>query len=644
MTRTALVADGDLTSMGETRAFTMRADAKAFRMFVDSLYSDKIKAPIRELASNAHDAHVVAGKADVPFEMHLPTLTEPEFRVRDFGPGMDHDTVMELYTCMFSSTKDGSNEEVGGFGIGSKSPFAYTDTFSVTAFDGTHRRDYFAHLSTAGIPQLTHLETAHDTSPRGVLVSFPVAVKDFGSFAEAWAKLEPGFITKPVMSGHEYEPEPQPESFMSGPGWVAYEVRNYWDHGGSVLIRQGCVIYPGPDFLRQPSAWRSLKVVIDVPVGTFGVAATREALEWDSESRSLFNAMAEDIRDQEAGMIQAKIEAATSRQAALKEARTWSRTLSALYGDNFLGRDKVFFRGRPLRTYVEIPAPKPGQPALLMRAGKVCTKVEYRDDNHLVVRREIPVPREATRLAALRRDVGTDQVLTTYATGKALKKLVQLLDLPLDRVIPAAKLDDVVISRSPRGKAKLEGVYRDYARAVTDPNELEEEFLFIPKIERAGSAWKGHEPSFYTQLLGLPVYSAIASAHSRLTRMGGSLVDEAMVREALEGHRANAQAFVDYDTTVRLLGEDLYYHSEARNALLAAEGVTRPPVAYGHADWSLVEAASSWLGIKGKPLAFYVDLRAKYPMLVGTDNNDRLSYIAAQNTPQIDTTSVPALP
>lgn len=642
MTRTALVADGDLTSMGETRAFTMRADAKAFRMFVDSLYSDKIKAPIRELASNAYDAHVVAGKAGVPFEMHLPTLIEPEFRVRDFGPGMDHDTVMELYTCMFSSTKDGSNEEVGGFGIGSKSPFAYTDTFSVTAFDGTHRRDYFAHLSTAGIPQLTHLETTHDTSPRGVLVSFPVAVKDFGSFAEAWAKLEPGFITKPVMSGHEYEPEPQPESFMSGPGWVAYETRNYWDTA-SVLIRQGCVIYPGPDFLR-PSAWRSLKVVIDVPVGTFGVAATREALEWDHESRSLFNAMAEDIRGQQAGMIQAKIEAATSRQAALKEARTWSRTLSALYGDNFLGKDKVFFRGRPLRTYVEIPAPKPGQPALLMRAGKACTKVEYRLDNFLVVRREIPVPREATRLAALRRDVGTDQVLTTYATGKVLKKLIQLLDLPLDRVIPAAKLDDVVISRSPRGKAKLEGVYGPHG-LVSDPKLLPKEFGLYLKLDRNTSHWKGEGPGFYSDLLGMPVYACTQSAVARLTRMGGTLLDDTMVREALEPYRGQAQIEADYEATTEAMGYELRYgDSKIKAAILAAEGVVVPVVNYRHPDHEKVQFAIRQLSVRGKALLTKASLRRKYPLIIDPSDGDKLDYVAAQNTPQIDTTSVPALP
>jgi HSP90 family molecular chaperone len=52
------------------------------------LYSNKIQTAIRELCSNAWDAHVAAGNENIPFEVHLPNSLSPEFKVRDFGISM----------------------------------------------------------------------------------------------------------------------------------------------------------------------------------------------------------------------------------------------------------------------------------------------------------------------------------------------------------------------------------------------------------------------------------------------------------------------------------------------------------------------------------------------------------------------------
>lgn len=88
---------------------------------------------IRELSCNAKDAHVDAGKGDVPFEIHLPNDLEPWFAVTDFGIGLSHEDVTGLYRTYFDSTKTKSNDVTGQFGIGSKSPFAYVDQFTVEA-------------------------------------------------------------------------------------------------------------------------------------------------------------------------------------------------------------------------------------------------------------------------------------------------------------------------------------------------------------------------------------------------------------------------------------------------------------------------------------------------------------------------------
>lgn len=89
---------------GEKAYFTIAANGKAFRTLIDGLYSNKIRAVIRELCSNAADSHIDAGQIK-PFKVSIPTSLDPVFRVRDFGTALRHDQVMHLYTTIFQSTK-----------------------------------------------------------------------------------------------------------------------------------------------------------------------------------------------------------------------------------------------------------------------------------------------------------------------------------------------------------------------------------------------------------------------------------------------------------------------------------------------------------------------------------------------------------
>ena len=105
--------------------YSIDATAKAFAILSDSLYSNKIKAVIRELSTNAYDAHVAAGNPEERFYIHLPTALDHQFWVRDYGIGLSKEDCMSLYTTYFRSDKTDSNDSVGCLGLGSKSPFAY---------------------------------------------------------------------------------------------------------------------------------------------------------------------------------------------------------------------------------------------------------------------------------------------------------------------------------------------------------------------------------------------------------------------------------------------------------------------------------------------------------------------------------------
>lgn len=125
-----------LSTRGEERATTSGGaflgtyrivqSKAAFETLSSRLYSDKIRAVIRELSCNAWDAHQDAGRGDVPFEVHLPTDFEPYFEIKDFGTGMTHRDIVDLFASYFGTNKSDSNKFIGALGLGSKSPFCLT--------------------------------------------------------------------------------------------------------------------------------------------------------------------------------------------------------------------------------------------------------------------------------------------------------------------------------------------------------------------------------------------------------------------------------------------------------------------------------------------------------------------------------------
>ena len=169
------------SGVAENQHFKIEASAKAFKILSDNLYSNKIRAIVRELSCNALDSHTEA-KTDAPFTVHLPTKLDPTFYVEDFGLGLSHNDVMNLYTTYFSSTKTGSNDYIGALGLGSKSPFSYTDHFSVISnYDGESRQ-YIAVLNETGTPTINLMGTIETDEPNGVKVAFAVKDGDFHSF------------------------------------------------------------------------------------------------------------------------------------------------------------------------------------------------------------------------------------------------------------------------------------------------------------------------------------------------------------------------------------------------------------------------------------------------------------------------------
>lgn len=295
-----------------TGSFSLKASSHAFRLLSSGLYTNKIQAVIRELSCNAADAHVMNGNQALPFDIKLPNGLDGQFYVRDYGPGMSEKDVMSLYTTYFESTKQQSNDFTGGFGVGSKSPFAYTDMFTVVSINNGLRSTYTAYVDDSGEPKISKLGDGEPThEPSGLSVSFPVKPEDQRTFqAEAngvlmWFKspvnvLGVGESNKPMPFDKERVLFRTPNvvifgkkssdglSLQSPPDGVNhYGARPPHSSSGTLgTVVMGNVHYPLPldasiKDLPQAKWFAQHNAVFPVPIGSVSVAASREALAFD---------------------------------------------------------------------------------------------------------------------------------------------------------------------------------------------------------------------------------------------------------------------------------------------------------------------------------------------------------------------------
>lgn len=286
---------------GQTKAnFQIAGTTQAFEILSDGLYSNKIKAVIRELSTNAVDAHVALWVQQNPgvkisrqiiaglpqYNVHMPNRLEPFFSIRDFGIGLSHDEVMKMYVTYFHSNKCTSNDYVGCLGLGSKSPFAYTDTFTIVSHYNGEKLTYMAVIEN-GFPDVS-VVTGDDgeplvektNEPNGLEIKIPVRSEDFTAFADEAMALYPHFILKPKLSGNAYVKVKDIKYVLTGDYWGVREK----DSKGPMAI-MGNIAYPIDRYnLRDlPNSVASLlqtDIDIQFDIGTLQITPSREALSY----------------------------------------------------------------------------------------------------------------------------------------------------------------------------------------------------------------------------------------------------------------------------------------------------------------------------------------------------------------------------
>jgi hypothetical protein len=281
---TSDTAPAEFSGFEDIGDYTICADAKMFKILIAGLYSDKIRAIVRELCSNARDSHAAAGILDRPFRLQIPTRWDDAFSVRDFGVSLTHDQVMHLYTTVGKSTKHHDNVSVGKWGLGSKTPFAYTDSFSLIVILDGEKRIYNAFMD-SGTPRIALLVREPTDEEQGVEVTFPVQPADRGAFLTAARRELLGFDVIPENNVDITKPELN--VLFEGADWKI--VSRDYDLGlHGPFVKQGCVLYPiDTTPLRAVRASEALDafneevLIVEMPIGSVDITPSRESLSYD---------------------------------------------------------------------------------------------------------------------------------------------------------------------------------------------------------------------------------------------------------------------------------------------------------------------------------------------------------------------------
>lgn len=300
-----------LPIQGQT--FKINATAQAFKILTDNLYQDKIPTIIRELSCNAYDSQVLNGNPEQPFDIFVPSCLEPYFYIRDYGVGLTEEQVFNLYTTYFESTKSNSNDFIGAFGLGSKTPLCYTESFNVTSYKDNIQTNYLVYIDEQGFPKIQKVNQQKTKEPNGLKIQFGIHEYDFLTFKEnilkffAFNNLKPNLlnidktmipdnpkllykyknlkVVKSPFNQYTYDP-------LVTLGIVTYRVtRNTfdWNYVDDILAKKECA--PAISNLVRSFIYEvgnNYQLLLDFPVGSLSVTASRESLSFDNKTKEIF--------------------------------------------------------------------------------------------------------------------------------------------------------------------------------------------------------------------------------------------------------------------------------------------------------------------------------------------------------------------
>jgi len=271
------------------------------------MYSDPIAAICREVASNSRDANRESGRGNVPsiisiYEPNISmSISDMSISFEDCGPGITPSRMGDVFLKYGASTKRDTNSQTGGFGLGAKTPFAYSDTFTiVTICDVDNIRMkyiYTAMIDSSGKGKMVLMESCESEENTGTKIIVPIAETDRDRFEKECIKATMFWTARPTFKNFSYVPQQlekvyEKEEDMEEDWSIVYDKDGYLGTGRHwVALVDGIAYFLDSTKVNVPRNLETNHVILmNFNNGDVTVSANREQLQYDDETIAIINA------------------------------------------------------------------------------------------------------------------------------------------------------------------------------------------------------------------------------------------------------------------------------------------------------------------------------------------------------------------
>ena len=288
-----------------------------------NLYSDPIGSIVREITSNCIDANrerdLKLGK-----KISMESEDKPSFwsnkqtvcieyitkntilgvdecmMFHDYGCGLSQKRVQDVFTTFGASTKRDNNYEIGGFGLGAKSPLAYTDTFYVSSRHNGTETYYMIYRNNDNVPHMDQVYQASTDQQNGTTIIVPIKKSyDASDFRDAISNQLAYFdniVLKNVEEGigrvrNYYHKKSVTEETDS------YVITN---DGADPCLLVGRVRYPiNWDMLKEVDKYDyNASVAFKFQIGVLDLVPSREEIRYTPKTITLIQTALNNVRKQ----------------------------------------------------------------------------------------------------------------------------------------------------------------------------------------------------------------------------------------------------------------------------------------------------------------------------------------------------------
>lgn len=323
------------------------------------LYQHKIGTPVQEYMCNARDAMRESGSTK-RIIVTVPNSMNPVFKVRDFGPGITPHRMKTVFIQYGESTKEDTNSQTGGFGIGAKSAWAYTDSFTIISITGGVKRTYVAHTGVNNQGRLDMVSEDKTDEPTGLEINVAVKSGDIREFRDSiWRTCHFWTATEyPEFKGviPQDVPERKPTVLIDSlelsndlAGYLRLEANYNKDYCSVIIdgipykLSRGFIA--GIPELKKLLRMIKCQAMIHVGNGILDIPATRESVSDTDLNKEVFNKIAQKLLVKLGDYVMKKFDDAKSYEAWVTTYGDMSRMLKvdehAKRGDYFISEECI---------------------------------------------------------------------------------------------------------------------------------------------------------------------------------------------------------------------------------------------------------------------------------------------------------------